>query len=441
MDRSGGIAHDGASRIVVRSGLKVAFRRDVAVVAGSTSDTLIEVVVDHEVAVVQLLVTHVADESVSQKMGDAILKRIPGDSTPVVFDCELLTGRVSSCFLGMLVRVANVAGQREQQLALCSAQNMLAEAIRVTQFDKLLSVFSTREEALYALGCEDKTDCHQGEYRQARTQYLRAVNEGRIKPPQERFSYKLKQRIREFPVGKAVTGSMFVAYTLICLAAVWLLIHAVGVALTPDPWDAVPVFGLAADQQNAGELRGRVECPGKGPVKGPGKGKEPWQPDAHALILAWPADDPPHKVSPQVILDVAAEQVEQASKHQSNTPSQAIESNLSNLGFYLAVASPEGRFRLRVPANRELAVLVISRHLQRDGPISVDDRDRLARCLTDPYGLVNLYEYDLSARRVDLRQPDEAVWRLEPKDRQRPEPSSPDQPAAEKPRKEDRGEQ
>ncbi len=69
---------------------------------------------------------------------------------PVIIDCADLS-YISSAGLRAILLIAKTMGQRQAGFALCSLSEPIAEVFRISGFDQIISVHSSRADALAAV--------------------------------------------------------------------------------------------------------------------------------------------------------------------------------------------------------------------------------------------------------------------------------------------------
>ena len=107
---------------------------------------------EHGVLVVEFQVDSITSEQVLDALKAAVSVRIPETQQAILFDCQPLTGRVTSQFFAALVAIRQQAVAENVLICLCHLSGPLREAYGITQLERIMPVYEDREVAISAVG-------------------------------------------------------------------------------------------------------------------------------------------------------------------------------------------------------------------------------------------------------------------------------------------------
>ena len=107
---------------------------------------------EHGVLVVEFQVDSITSEPALDAMKAAVRVRIPETQQAILFDCQQLTGRVTSQFFAALVAIRQQAAAEKVLICLYNRSGPLHEAYGITQLERIIPVSQDRQAAISAVG-------------------------------------------------------------------------------------------------------------------------------------------------------------------------------------------------------------------------------------------------------------------------------------------------
>jgi anti-anti-sigma factor len=295
---------------------------------------------DERLLIVRFLHASLTERAEIDRIGKEIIRRMSPMQAAVVLDCSTLTSHVSSPFLGMLVHLHKTAVDRGVKLVVCGLNDHLQEVVRVAKLDKVVTIYSTAEEAI-----------------------------GKLTAPRRNPIKQLYHGFRESQQKSAWVAVVVIPLVLIAAFVVWMNWKP-----SEDGGPAGYGTGSLKRFSSRASINGRVAYTSRGVELA----------DDGTLVMSWPVKyQPRSRYEARRLLASPITQADQL--------------------FAVTVAS-NGNYRFEVGFDREqedFHVLIISDHVRRSEPLLPHDRELLAEIVDDVDQLLRKQQYCI--RRHTLR--------------------------------------
>ncbi len=304
---------------------------------------------DSGVLIARVLPRRILEELLLTEIEDSIREHLPAATKGLLVDCELVTGPVSSQFIGQLLHLRRVCKDRDLCFGLSNAGENIVTVLKLTNLDSVLTIYESVTVAVFHF-CRDSDPP--------------SSTAPEHPQPEPAATSAWRPQVAWFSAPAIIAAS--VIFLMIAGVVIWLV--AAGITTRNNNPQLVALREMEARKTGrpfAVSLRGQIN-EGAEVVSG-------------ARVFAWPTD---FEFGSQ---DLIAEDADSTPAYQPDWPRETT-------------TDDDGRYTLKVYGRGKevaLIVLVVANDSARSGEIPHTDYSYLAAAFEHPDQLVGTNKYAL----------------------------------------------